>query len=129
VVLDVLPRGLAIDADRVRLEQCVSNLLTNALQAIGGKGRIELCARIDDGWTMLRVKDDGPGIDPAALPHLFEPFFSTKSEGAGLGLALVKRVAELHGGRVTVESRKGEGACFRLALPVHRNFITETVHA
>ncbi len=132
VKLDVSPRGLAIHADRVRLAQGVSNLLTNALHATsstGGKGHIELSARVNGEFMTLRIADDGPGIDRESLPHLFEPFFTTKSEGAGLGLALVQRVAELHGGKVRVTSEKGKGAAFCLDLPMHKNLETETACA
>ena len=69
--------------------------------------------------VMLEVRDSGAGIDPAVLPRIFEPFFSTKArhEGSGLGLAIVKHVVELAGGRVEVESTPGQGATFRVLLP------------
>jgi len=119
VKLDLEPSGIALVADRVRLEQAITNLLANALAALEGKGRIELCARVDNGRVRLEVKDDGPGIPVEVLPRLFEPFFTTKHEGAGLGLALVKRILEQHGGLVFAANRSVRGAIFVLDLPLH----------
>jgi signal transduction histidine kinase len=77
--------------------------------------------RLDDrrpgrSWSELAVDDDGPGIDEGTLARLFEPFYSTRGAGRGIGLATVKAVAERHGGAVDVDSRPGEGACFRVRL-------------
>jgi two-component system, NtrC family, nitrogen regulation sensor histidine kinase GlnL len=119
VRLDIDPRALSVVGDRVRLEQALTNLLTNALAAMNGRGRIELRAREAHGIVTLEVCDDGPGIPKEALPRLFEPFFTTKSEGAGLGLALVRRILDLHGGSVRAENQASRGAKFVLALPLH----------
>lgn len=119
VKLDLEPAAIAILADRIRLEQAVTNLLENALAAMDGRGRIELVARTGDGRVRLEVSDDGPGIPAEVLPRLFEPFFTTKNEGAGLGLALVKRILEHHGGSVRAENRASRGASFVLDLPLH----------
>jgi signal transduction histidine kinase len=72
--------------------------------------------------VIITVKDSGPGIDPADLPHIFEPFVTTKDEGygVGLGLSTVYGIMEQHSGSIDVESRPGEGAAFRLKLPVSR---------
>lgn len=117
VALTVVPDGLTVLADRVRLRQAVSNLMHNALEAIGGKGRIEARAEVVPHGIAIRIKDDGPGIDAETRARVFEPFYSTKQEGAGLGLALVKRIAELHGGTISVDSQIGHGATFTLTLP------------
>lgn len=119
VRLDLEPGDIAILADRIRLEQAVTNLLENALAAMDGKGRIELHARAENGRVRVEVRDDGPGIPGDVLSRLFEPFFTTKHEGAGLGLALVKRILEQHGGSVHAENRAARGAAFVLDLPLH----------
>jgi signal transduction histidine kinase len=117
VALSVAPPAAAVMADRVRLSQAVCNLLHNAIEAMGGKGRLELAGREHDGAISIVVRDDGPGLDAATAENLFEPFFTTKSEGAGLGLALVQRIARLHGGEVRVENHEQGGAQFTLTLP------------
>ena len=77
-------------------------------------------ASLEEGPRLvLSFEDEGPGIDPAHLPRLFEPWFSTKEGGGGLGLAMVKRIVEEHGGRVEAENRAGgRGAAFRIWLPL-----------
>lgn len=117
----VLLRG---DADRLR--QVLLNLSINAIQAMNERGRLELCAeRCSDGGQIL-VRDTGPGIDPELGRRLFEPFQTTKASGAGLGLALSRRIAERHGGTLewvppATQAAAGSGrpgACFRLRLPL-----------
>lgn len=106
------------DADQLR--QVLWNLLQNAAAAAGGEGRhgrVRVrCAR-EGGGASLAVEDDGPGVPPEDLPHLFTPFFTRKASGTGLGLALVERIVDAHGGRVAVESAPGEGARFTVHLP------------
>jgi signal transduction histidine kinase len=93
--------------DRRLLERAVVNLLENALQAVGDKGRIEVRLHSKDGRLELEIEDSGPGVDPDIREKIFEPFFSTKTSGSGLGLALVKKISEDHGGGVTLESQPG----------------------
>jgi signal transduction histidine kinase len=94
----------AVRADRRLLERAVVNLLENALQAIGERGSVIVTLRAADSRVEVAVTDDGPGMDPDVQARVFEPFFSTKSTGSGLGLALVKKIAEDHGGSVTLQS-------------------------
>jgi len=100
------------------LMQVALNLLDNAADATGGKGRISLRARRQGDRVLFEVEDDGPGIDPAVLPHLFEPFVTTKpvGEGTGLGLAVCRGLIEGVGGRITVE-QASPGARFVVELP------------
>ena len=109
--------GLSVRGDRVQLGQALVNLLTNAVQAVGSRGAIRLVARADGGAVALDVEDDGPGVDEAVRGRVFEPLITTKEHGNGLGLALVKRVAERHGGSVGHEPRPGGGTRFTLRLP------------
>ncbi len=119
VLLEV-PEGLpALKADRRRLEQALVNLLMNAFQALAPKGgTITLSCGIIDGEIQLIVRDDGPGIREEDLPKIFEPFFSTRRSGSGLGLSICQRMAAEHGGRVTVERPKTGGVAFAIVLPI-----------
>ncbi len=115
-----VPPGLAIHGDVVRLRQALANLLENAVRhTVSGEVRLE-AARVPEG-IRLTVSDTGPGIAPEHQERLFERFYRVpggpKGEGSGLGLAFVAWVAKVHGGRVSVESRIGEGSRFLLHLP------------
>lgn len=104
------------DPDQVR--QVLWNLLLNGLQATGGRGRLSVATTLEGGEAAVRVRDSGPGIDPSVLERIFDPFFTTKKKGTGLGLAICRRIAQAHGGRLTVENAPGAGACFTLYLPL-----------
>jgi signal transduction histidine kinase len=102
------------------LNQVWTNLIHNAVQALGGKGEVTLQTEVaDDASVRVRVIDNGPGIPREILPRIFEPFFTTKSkgEGTGLGLGIVRRILEKHGGRIEVESAPGR-TCFTVVLPI-----------
>jgi two-component system, NtrC family, sensor histidine kinase HydH len=111
-----LPPALA---DEVQVGQVVLNLLTNAVQSIGDDaGTIDIRARANEsGQLHLEVLDSGKGISPENLDRIFEPLFTTKARGMGLGLAVSRALAIANGGDITVESREGEGAKFTLTLP------------
>ncbi len=103
---------------RGHLGEALENLIQNAREAIVGKGRIQITARVDEQQTVLvTIEDDGPGIAKAKLEKIFQPYFTTKEKGTGLGLSIVKHNIELYGGTVTVESELGKGTCFHLAFP------------
>jgi nitrogen fixation/metabolism regulation signal transduction histidine kinase len=125
----VLPSGLVLRlglaggplpvlGDRRLLERALVNLIENALQAVGERGEVRLRLARRDGYAEVAVEDTGPGISPEAHARAFEPFFSTKTGGSGLGLALVKKIAEDHGGGVAIENPAGGGARVLLWLPV-----------
>jgi len=120
VVLSVeAPPGLpAVLLDRRLAQRAVLNLIENALQAVGDRGTIALRVGAHGGRVEVEVEDSGPGIDPEMRERVFEPFFSTKTGGSGLGLALVKKIAEDHGGGASIESAPGEGTRARLWFPV-----------
>jgi signal transduction histidine kinase len=107
-----------------QIDQVFMNLITNAAQAIGecGKGgTIHIAASRpgSSGDVEITIADDGPGIPPEVISRIFDPFFTTKDvgEGSGLGLSIVHGIIERHGGRITVQSRVGEGTTFRITLP------------
>jgi nitrogen fixation/metabolism regulation signal transduction histidine kinase len=117
--LDLDGPAPAVRADRRLLERAIVNLLENALQAVGEAGSIRVSLRTrDEGRRVeIEVRDSGPGVAPEARDRIFEPFFSTKTSGSGLGLALVKKIAEDHGGGVSLESTAGEPTRALLWLP------------
>jgi two-component system sensor histidine kinase HydH len=106
------PSAWTLDPDRIR--QALSNLLDNAVKA--GAPVIAKVAAAGDR-LVVEVRDSGPGVPAEDLPHLFEPFFTTRTRGTGLGLAVVKRAIELHHGSLSVENAPGGGARFRISLP------------
>jgi signal transduction histidine kinase len=105
-------------ADRDQALQILLNLVQNALDALAGGGALRVRVSRAAGGVAFTVSDGGPGIDPGDLPRVFEPYFTTKEGGTGLGLAIAHRIAEEHGGTLTAASRPGEGAEFRLVLPI-----------
>jgi signal transduction histidine kinase len=111
---------LAVRADPVALEQIVHNLLSNALHALAqvpvAERRLQIQARVDGTRVAIEVGDSGPGITPEALPHLFEPFFSTREGGLGLGLSLAESLALGMGGALSARNASPRGATFRLEL-------------
>jgi signal transduction histidine kinase len=102
--------------DPSQLRQIFVNLLQNAQQAAGAGGAVTLDAEVDGRSVIVGISDTGPGVDPAVRARLFEPLVTTRQKGIGLGLALVKRIAERHGGTVSYEPRSG-GARFVVRLP------------
>jgi signal transduction histidine kinase len=109
--------------DRVQLSQVLLNLILNAMDAVTGqppeRRRIVVAAgRTDDGQIEIQVTDSGPGMSEDVVRRIFEPFYTTKSEGMGMGLAISRTIAEEHGGSLSVVTSHGEGATFRLRLPI-----------
>ncbi len=96
----------------------LTNLLENAVYAASPRGAVTVRARSAGPAVEVEVEDTGPGVDPATRRRLFEPLITTKERGIGLGLALVKRIAERHGGSVEYADRPGGGARFTVRLPV-----------
>lgn len=113
-----LPRpSIPIRADGHQLSLAFLNILLNACQAMGGRGRIRIAVeRAEKGAVRVVFEDSGPGIPADVLPRIFQPFFTTKSRGTGLGLPVTKRIVESHGGRVSVENLPAGGARFEVTL-------------
>jgi signal transduction histidine kinase len=110
------PEGLSIDADPDQLGRIFSNLLINASQATDGKGRVRIQAQRHGGEATVSVDDDGPGVPADIRSRVFEALFTTKAQGSGLGLALCRRIAEAHGGTVTLQAA-ARGASFLVTIP------------
>ena len=106
-----------VRADPDQILQVLHNLLRNAFEAVGRQGTVRVSAHAEPGELVVAVADSGPGIAPAQLPHLFEPYFTTKEAGTGLGLAISERIVREHGGRIEVESAPGRGTTFTVRLP------------
>lgn len=122
LVRDFSLEQVTVVADSVQMTQVLINLMINAADAMkdaGGRLTVR-CQHADvNGKVWLDVIDTGCGIDEHHLPHIFEPFYSTKTKdaGTGLGLSVAARVVEAHGGRIEVQTESGKGTCFRMELP------------
>ncbi len=127
--VDLAPDLWPCEVDRQQLGQVIDNLGLNARQAMPNGGTVRLTAvNVPEGgplpsalepgpYVLVRFADDGPGISPEVLPRIFDPFFSTKTEGSGLGLATVYSILRKHGGLIEVDSSPGHGAAFNLWFP------------
>jgi len=107
----------AVHADVMQIKQVLVNLFTNAIHAMRGGGMLSVSGEAQGGMVGLRVQDTGVGIAPEALARVFDPFFSTKADGTGLGLSVSYAIVQAHGGDLTVRSTPGEGTTFTLQLP------------
>ncbi|GAB4348589.1 MAG: hypothetical protein Kow006_09450 [Gammaproteobacteria bacterium] len=103
-----------------QINQVLINLITNAAQALGNKGRISIRSRQEGDHVLIEVEDNGPGIPKETLERIFEPYFTTKEagQGTGLGLSIVQDIIKEHGGEIDVRSKVGKGTCFSIRLPV-----------
>jgi signal transduction histidine kinase len=106
-----------IEGDAEQLKTCFSNLMINAIQAMSAGGKLCVTLRPSEDEMTIDVADTGPGIPPAELEQVFEPYFSTKETGIGLGLPLTRKIIEEHGGSIDVTSEPTVGATFSVTLP------------
>ncbi len=114
----------AVSGDKVRLQQVVTNLLTNAVKFVPAGGSVTVSTRHADGWVELCVDDDGPGIAAADLPHVFERFYrgnEVRTGGSGIGLAVVAALVHAHGGNASAHNRSEGGAALLVRLPAMNN--------
>jgi PAS domain S-box-containing protein len=112
--------GAHVRCDRSRISQVLSNLVGNAIKFCTAGARIWIGGFVDGDSVVLEVSDSGPGIPPADIPHLFEPYWSTqrgRQRGTGLGLFICKAIVDAHGGQLVVDSVVGHGTTFRMYLP------------
>jgi signal transduction histidine kinase len=117
---------LLVQADRVQVQQVVLNLILNAVEAMGSveAGPRELLIRTEQhkpNGVLVAVSDSGPGIDPEHLARAFEAFYTTKSNGVGMGLSICQSIIEAHGGRLWVDANEPRGAVFQFTLPDAEN--------
>ena len=122
----------AVHADKHQLCQVMTNLIINAFEALGGQGHVEIAAEqgtVEGDHSqpgspqqipavVVRVADDGPGVQPEMVDRIFNPFFTTKAQGSGLGLAIVRKIVDAHDGRIDINSVPGAGTRFTVTLPV-----------
>lgn len=126
-----VPERFSVQTDRRRFEQILMNLLTNAVNYTPEGGSIHLKVNLLDDSYMIQIQDTGAGIDEADLPHIFERFYRANKArgrltgGSGLGLTIVQRLVQRHGGSITVSSIRNIGTTFTLTFPVHT---TDTAH-
>jgi signal transduction histidine kinase len=125
LITDIPPALPYIKADRKRLRQVLQNLINNASKAILEEGKITLRAGSTDDSVIISVTDTGLGIRREDQAHIFEPYYRASGvaggyEGFGLGLTLSKRIVELHGGQIRLESKPGKGSTFSFSVPVYR---------
>ncbi len=107
-----------IQADPDRLSQVLLNLYINAIQAMPQGGKLSVDLLPGSRNVRIKVKDTGLGIPRDHLPRIFDPYFTDKAQGTGLGLSVSKNIVETHGGVIQVESRRGQGTCFTISLPI-----------
>ncbi|MBI4376544.1 MAG: hypothetical protein HY549_08850, partial [Elusimicrobia bacterium] len=113
------PSNPVVDVDVTEMKQAIRNLIGNAVEVMTSSGRLRVRTGMGEaGTAFIEIADTGPGIPPDVLEKIFTPFFTTKARGTGLGLAVVRKVADRHRGRVDVESVIGKGTTFRLFLPI-----------
>ncbi len=122
--LDGLPAGITLRVDRAAMKRAFGNLLGNAIDAMDGRGKIEIAADLvkaaDSRYCRLKIRDTGRGIPSSLGEKVFMPYFTTKSAGTGLGLSIVERIVAEHGGAIRFESEDGAGTTFYLDLPLDR---------
>jgi len=116
VSVDLAGPGVVVMVDRLRFEQVLINLLSNAQRYTPLGGSIGVSSLTSAGETVISVTDSGPGVPPEERERIFEPFFRARRSGLGLGLAIAKSLVELHGGRIWVENLDGQGSRFSVAL-------------
>ena len=116
--VNVPPDLPPVYVDRTLITRSLTNIIENALHAMGARGTLTIAATREGEAVRIRVSDTGAGMDPDALARAFEPYFSTKASGTGLGLPIAKRNVELNGGTITVTSELGRGTAVEMALPI-----------
>lgn len=114
--LDEADATISCDVDK--LLQLFQNLLINGIQAVSGPGRLEIRSASSGEWATVEIEDTGKGIDPGEVDRIFEPFFTKKKGGSGLGLFIGFSVARAHGGSLQLLSTSPQGSCFRVRLPL-----------
>ena len=117
VSLDLVGAIPSVALDKSQMEQVFFNLLKNALEAVKDGGSIDIDISSDDNDVITTIRDNGLGMNPEQVTHLFEPYKTSKEHGTGLGLMITARIVRDHGGTIAVESQLGEGTTFTIRLP------------
>ena len=116
LALDAEPAQVLAEVDAAKLHQLVLNLVRNGAEAVTAGGHVTVGVRVDDERCLIRVADDGPGIPDHVKPRIYEPFFSTKEGGTGLGMSIVHSLVSLHGGAIDLETGP-RGTTFEVTIP------------
>ncbi len=121
-ILNKCTEGQTLEGDRGQLQQALINLLINAIHASDKGGQLVVSARMENEWCHIAVRDEGPGIDNDAIDRIFDPFFSTRSEGngTGLGLSISLGIVEHHGGRLEIRNNPDQGVTATMILPLQQ---------
>ncbi len=119
-----LAKGLPlIRGDRIQLQQIVLNLFMNAVEAMSdaseGSRDLQITTADDSNGVLVEVRDSGPGLNAESLERLFDPFYTTKPSGMGMGLSICRSIVEVHGGRIWATANVPQGASFHFSLPAH----------
>ena len=118
--VDCAPEPCPVSADRSQLKQVLVNLGKNAIEANTIRGTVVIAARREPTWVEIRLDDEGPGIEPDQVARIFEPFYTTKETGVGMGLAVCQRIVTAHDGVIRPALREGGGASMSVRLPAAR---------
>ncbi len=122
LLLHLAPNLPGIPADRVQVQQVLVNLVQNALVAVDSEPAVRRCVEVstamEEGFVSLRVRDHGPGLSPEAGKQMFDPFYTTREGGLGMGLSICRSIADFHDGALTGENHPDGGAVFLLRLPL-----------
>src|SRR5262249_39659122 len=125
IVIDVSPATSLLEGDRDQIRQIVYNVAKNAVRAMSAGGKLTVIGREEDAWYSIRFVDTGQGMSQEELSRLFTPFSTAFDGGTGLGMAIVRRIVQDHGGAIDAESRPGEGTTVTVLLPRR----AEKIHA
>jgi PAS domain S-box-containing protein len=107
-----------LEVDRNQLKQAFYNVIKNAFQAMQQDGLLSIRTDLEDDWVAISFADSGGGISPESMSKIFEPYFTTKTSGTGLGLLIVRRIVQEHGGEIDLVSDEGKGLVFTIRLPI-----------
>jgi signal transduction histidine kinase len=118
LVLDFSQDRLNANIDRDHIKRAVYNILKNALEAVGETGKVELKTYTENSYAVIEVADNGPGFSPLAKKNMFSPYFTTKADGSGLGLVIVRKIINEHDGLIEVDDRTGVGTSVKLKLRI-----------
>ncbi|HBW22929.1 MAG: hypothetical protein A2X28_04280 [Elusimicrobia bacterium GWA2_56_46] len=118
LVKQFAPENPSVNIDTDEMSQALRNLIKNGIEVMPERGRVSVRTEVSAEMARIDVEDAGPGIPKETLEKIFAPFFTTKARGTGLGLAVVKKIADRHKGRVEVVSVVGKGTCFKLFIPL-----------
>jgi len=117
------PEPPQVVADEKQMHQVLLNLVNNAVESMPEGGSLVVTSEHEEDWVRVKIRDTGLGIPDEIIPRLFSPFFTTKTEGTGLGLAVTQKIVEDHGGRIEVASAVGTGTVFTVWLPVDKSVV------